>query len=170
MQYVYNMEVLKDRIHTIENGKQIISPEDFLHQILNSLPSQYDGLAEQLQQDINRKDPELGRYFNLSKPYPLTKMEGSEEVVDEEELKIKRRAYDELLMSMSNATNHSEIAFHIVTYTKDIEGERDNREGFRKLLERYEPKTSLEKGKLMKKFYSASCEYKEDPVQYCWTY
>ena len=50
------MEVLKDRIHTIENGKQIISPEDFLHQILNSLPNQYDGLAEQLQQDINRKD------------------------------------------------------------------------------------------------------------------
>ena len=50
---------------------------------------------------VNRKDPELGRYFNLSKPYPLTKMEGSEEVVDEEKLKIKRRAYDELLMSMS---------------------------------------------------------------------
>ena len=54
---------------------------------------------------VNRKDPELGRYFNLSKPYPLTKMEGSEEVVNEEKLKIKRRAYDELLMSMSNATN-----------------------------------------------------------------
>ena len=31
VQYVYNMEVLKNRIHTIENGKQIISPEDFLH-------------------------------------------------------------------------------------------------------------------------------------------
>ena len=54
---------------------------------------------------VNRKDPELGRYFNLSKPYPLTKMEGSEEVVDEDKLKIKRRAYDELLMSMSNTTN-----------------------------------------------------------------
>ena len=50
------MEVLKDRIHTIENGKEIISPEVFLHQILNSLSSQYNGLAEQLQQNINRKD------------------------------------------------------------------------------------------------------------------
>ena len=56
VQYVYNMEVLKDRIHTIENGKEIISSEDFLHQILNSLPSWNNGLAEQLQQDIDRKD------------------------------------------------------------------------------------------------------------------
>ena len=95
---------------------------------------------------VKRKDPELGRYFNLSKPYPLTKMEGSEEVVDEEKLKIKRRAYDELLMSMSNATNDGKTAFHIVTYTKDKDGEGDAREGFKKLLERYEPKTSLEKG------------------------
>ena len=115
---------------------------------------------------MNRKDPELGRYFNLSKPYPLTKMEGGDEVVDEDKLKIKRSAYDELLMSMSNATNDGKTAFHIVTYTKDKDGEGDAREGFRKLLERYEPKTSLEKRKLMKKFYSASCRYKEDPVQY----
>ena len=92
---------------------------------------------------VNRKDPELGRYFNLSKPYPLTKIEGSEEVADEEKLKIKRRAYDELLMSMSNATNDGKTAFHSVIYTKDSEGEGDARAGFKKLFERYKHKTSL---------------------------
>ena len=69
-------------------------------------------------------------------------MEGGVEVSDEEKLKIQRRAYDELLMSISNATNDGKTTFHIVTYTKDKDGEEDAREGFRKLLERYEPKTS----------------------------
>ena len=57
-------------------------------------------------------------------------MEGGVEVSDEEKLKIKRRAYDELLMSMSNATNDGKTAFHIVICTKDSEGEGDARAGF----------------------------------------
>ena len=78
-------------------------------------------------------------------------------------LKTKRRAYNELLMSMSNATNNGKTAFHIVTYTKDSEGEGDARAGFRKLLERYEPKTSLEKGNLMKKFYQINPTMRSSP-------
>ena len=68
---------------------------------------------------VNRKDSKIGLCFDLSKPFSLTKTEGGKLVPDEDNLAVMRRAYEELLMSMSLQSTDRENAFQIVRMCKD---------------------------------------------------
>lgn len=114
---------------------------------------------------IDKKDPKVGEVFDLTKEFKLTKKVGDKEVPDEEKEKLMASAYNELLLSMNYNTNEGENAFNIVKWARK-DGKGDAREAWKRLIDRYEPKTYLEKGKLMKEFYSASCGTREDPVQF----
>ena len=115
---------------------------------------------------LNKKDPKVGEVFNLNKEFKMTKTENNQEVPDEEQEKLMANAYTELLLSMNFNSKEGENAFNLVKWSKDEQDRGDAREAWKRLIERYEPKTYLEKGKLMREFYSLSCGYKEDPVQF----
>ena len=114
---------------------------------------------------MDKKDPKVGAIFDLSKEFKLIKKEGEKTVPDEENEKLIASACNELLLSMNYNTSEGENAFNIVKWAKK-NGKRDAKEAWKRLIDRYEPKTYLEKGKLMKEFYSASCGPREDPVQF----
>ena len=67
---------------------------------------------------------------------------------------------------MNFNTKEGENAFNLVKWSKDDKDRGDAREAWQRLIDRYEPRTFLEKGKLMKEFYSSSCSSREDPVQF----
>lgn len=115
---------------------------------------------------LNKKDAKMAAVFDLQKEFKVTKTENNKEVPDEEQEKIMAGAYTELLLSMNFNSREGENAFNLVKWSKDSQGKGDAREAWKRLIERYEPKTYLEKGKLMREFFSLSCGYKEDPVQY----
>ena len=118
---------------------------------------------------INRKDLEVGKCFDLKTKFSLTKKDGEKEIEDEAKLKTMRKAYDELLMSINPETTEGLAAFNMVKWSKNEDGTGDARKAFERLIKRYEPKTSLEKGKLLKQFYSIKCGVSEDPEQYVYT-
>ena len=115
---------------------------------------------------LNKKDAKMAAVFDLQKEFKMTKTESGTEIPDEEQEKLMAGAYTELLLSMNFNSREGENGFNLVKWSKDNEGRGDAREAWKRLIERYEPKTYLEKGKLMREFFSLSCGYKEDPVQY----
>ena len=115
---------------------------------------------------VNKRNPELGNLFDLNKSFELEKEENGTQVPDEKNVKLMNEAYNELLLSMNYNAREGENAFNIVRWSKTKEGKGDAREAWRKLIDRYEPKTYLEKSKLIKEFYSSSCGNGEDPVQF----
>ena len=115
---------------------------------------------------LNKKDASMAAVFDLQKEFKMTKTENGTEVPDEEQEKLMASAYTELLLSMNFNSREGENAFNLVKWSKDNEGRGNAREAWKRLIERYEPKTYLEKGKLMREFFSLSCGHKEDPVQF----
>jgi hypothetical protein len=115
---------------------------------------------------VNRKDSNMGKCFDLSKPFPLTKMENGKEVPEEANLDVMRKAYEELLMSMSLQSQDGQNAFQIVRMSKNKEGEGDARLAFERLSKRYEPKTTLQRGKWMNEFFSMKCAANQDPEMF----
>jgi hypothetical protein len=115
---------------------------------------------------VNKKDANMAAVFDLQKEFLMTKKVSETEVRDEEQEKLMASAYTELLLSMNFNTREGENAFNLVKWSKDNEGKGDAREAWKRLIDRFEPKTYLEKGKLMREFFSLSCGYKEDPVQF----
>ena len=115
---------------------------------------------------LNKKDANLSAVFDLDKEFKMTKTEGDKDVPDKNQESLMASAYNELLLSMNFNSREGENAFNLIKWSKDNKGRGDAREAWKRLIDRYEPKTFLEKGKLMKEFYSATCGYKEDPVQF----
>ena len=115
---------------------------------------------------VRRKDAKLAEVFDLSMEFSLTKTVDGKKIPDEEHIKAMASAYNELLLSMSLETQDGTNGFNLVKWSKDAKGNGDAREAWKRLIERYEPKTYLEKGKLLKKFYSAVCNIRDDPVSF----
>ena len=66
-------------------------------------------------------------------------------------------------MSMDYSIGEGKAAFNIVKRAKGSDGEGDARLAFSRLMKRFEPKTSIERGKLLKHFYSLKCKGRGDP-------
>lgn len=115
---------------------------------------------------VRRKDAKLAEVFDLTMEFSLTKTVDGKKIPDEEHVKAMASAYNELLLSMSLETQDGTNGFNLVKWSKDGKGNGDAREAWKRLIERYEPKTYLEKGKLLKKFYSAVCNIRDDPVSF----
>ena len=71
---------------------------------------------------VNRKDPEVGKCFDLQNEFKLIKKEGDKDVPDEKSMKIMRKAYDELLMSINPETTEGLAAFNMVKWSKMDDG------------------------------------------------
>ena len=113
---------------------------------------------------MERKDREVFDCLDLSKEFKLTKIENSVEVPDEENRIINNKAYSELLMSMDVSTPEGEHAFNTLKAAK----QKGAREGFKRLVKRYEPHTTLDRGKLLQNFFSSKCKDHEDPEQFAY--
>ena len=112
---------------------------------------------------IGRKDPVVRKVFNLKEEFKMTTEDGLETQEITKNKATMRKAYEELLMSMDYSTSEGKAAFNIVKRAKMSNGEGDARLAFSRLMKRFEPKTSIERGKLLKQFYSSKCKGQEDP-------
>ena len=115
---------------------------------------------------VNRKDPKMGLCFDLSKPFSLTKTESGKLVPDENNLAVIRTAYEELLMSMSLQSTDGENAFQIVRMCKDSNEVGNARLAFERLTKRYEPRTTLQRGKWMSDFFPKKCKVDQNPEMF----
>lgn len=111
---------------------------------------------------VGRKDPEMKKCFNMKEEFPLEGEDGKMSAEVEKNWKTMTKAYEALLMSMNYGTPEGLVAFNIVKRAKTGD-EGDARLAFQRLINRFEPKTSIAKGQLLKQFYSSKCKQKEDP-------
>ena len=113
---------------------------------------------------VNCRDLEMSKVFDYETPFVIEEkitVDGKDVVkTNEKNKKTMRKAYEELLMSMDGRKEGSDgfKAFEVVKWNYP-----DAREAFRILNDRYEPKTTLEKGKLMNEFYTKECKAFDDP-------
>jgi len=115
---------------------------------------------------VGRKDPEVKKLFDLKKEFLMVDDEKSSKTIDvEKNKKTMAKAYEELLMSMDYSSPEGLVGFNIVKRSK-TNNEGDARLAFERLINRFEPKTSIERGKLLKQFYSAKCKGRDDPEVY----
>ena len=116
---------------------------------------------------LNKKDAKMAAVFDLQKEFKVTKTVNDKEVPDEEQEKIMAGAYTELLLSMNFNSREGKNAFNLVKWSKDSQGKGDAREAWKRLIERYEPKTYLEKGKLMREFFLSLVVIKKTQFSMC---
>ena len=118
----------------------------------------------------SRKDSEFGKCFDLSEEFPLEEIDkDGNKVPIKKNVETMRKAYFELLMSMNRSTSDGIVAFNIVKWSKDKDGKGDARMALQRLTRRYEPRTTLERGKLLAKFYSTKCGAREDPEEFIYS-
>ena len=104
---------------------------------------------------------------SVLKEFKMTKTENGTEVPDEEQEKLMASAYTELLLNMNFNSREGENAFNLVKWSKDNEGRGNAREAWKRLIERYEPKTYLEKGKLMREFFLSLVDTRKILLSLC---
>jgi hypothetical protein len=75
-------------------------------------------------------------------------------------------AYDDLLLSMDSSTNHGRIAFNIVRRATYTDGTVNARYAWKRLSDKFEPRTTPNRAKLQNQFFSARCTTNQDPEAY----
>jgi hypothetical protein len=75
---------------------------------------------------------------------------------------VVRTVYSYLILAMDRESNEEgSVAFQIVKRHKD-----DARQAWKRLIEKFEATTTIERDQLMKRFYSSKCFPNQDPNQY----
>ena len=97
-------------------------------------------------------------------PEPVEVGSSSEKKEDQETKNLK--AYDDLLLSMETATEKGRIAFNIVRRAKTRDGIGNANVAWSHLCDKYEPRTTPNRARLQKTFYSLKCKPYEDPELY----
>jgi hypothetical protein len=125
------------------------------------------------QEDIQMELTEVNKV--LQTPLPVISREErakkkaereAEEETVKKNIKGNDDAYDDLLLSMDTSTSRSRVAFNIVRRAK-YDSERGNAWlAWKRLNDKYEPKTTPNRARLQKQFYSARCAPKQDPETY----
>ena len=117
---------------------------------------------------INRKDSNMMKVIDLQNEFELSGIdkEGAETKSTIKNKILARKVYEELLISMDKDTPLGRSAIGVITGAKFADGTGNGRLAFDHLQQRFEPRTSLAKGELLCKFYSAKCRENSDPESF----
>ena len=110
-----------------------------------------------------RRDPEMRKVFDLKGEFKTANEDGKETPEITKNMATMRKAYEELLMSMDYSTSEGKAGFNIVKRAKGVDSIGDTKLAFSRLIKRFEPKITIERGKLLKEFYSSKCKGRENP-------